>query len=149
MVLSQTAKYALRALARLAALPAGGSARAKDLSIETGVPPHYLAKILRKLVEAKLLDSVKGHHGGFRLAVEARAITVGAVLRAMGEPLDLKVCAFGFARCDPTRPCPLHPIFAGLNDTVRSWADRTTLADATLIPHLERLPPAPTPRGHE
>jgi Rrf2 family protein len=130
MLLSQTAQYALRAVARLSALPAGAAARSRDLSDETGVPGHYLAKILRMLVQAGLLVSEKGHHGGFRLKHPASAIKVADVLFAVDEGLELKDCAFGYSRCDPKSPCPLHPIVSQLNDSVREWADRTTLAAA-------------------
>ena len=133
-------------MTRLAALPAGASARAKDLSLETGVPPHYLSKILRRLVEAKLLDSEKGHYGGFRLARAATRIAFYDVLKAVGEPVDLEMCAFGYSRCDPSHPCPLHPVFAELNAAVSSWTQTTTLADATLTPKLATLPPQPRTR---
>lgn len=147
MVLSQTSQYALRAMTRLAALPAGAAARARDLSTQTAVPPHYLSKILRRLVEAKLLESEKGHHGGFRLAIAAQRIAIADILQAVDEQLELEECAFGYPRCDPRRPCPLHPVYAELKKAVRVWAEHTTLADAIVMPELLRLPPAPAPRG--
>jgi Rrf2 family protein len=139
MLLSQTAQYALRALARIAALPPASAATAKDISAETGVPPHYLSKILRMLVEAGLLESEKGHHGGFRLNRPAVRITVADVLDAVHESVESQHCAFGYARCNDKAPCPLHPVFSKLNDSVREWASRSTLADVGLdLPHRTR-----------
>jgi DNA-binding IscR family transcriptional regulator len=51
-VLSQTAEYALRAAAWLAAESPDAPVRTRDLSRGTGIPEPYLAKILRRLVLA-------------------------------------------------------------------------------------------------
>ena len=85
MVLSQTGQYALRAMTVLTALGPGATARTRDLAGPARVPGDYLSKILRKLVEARLLVSVKGHHGGFRLARPAGEITLEEVLEAVDE----------------------------------------------------------------
>lgn len=130
MVLSQTAQYALRGMTVLTALGPGATARTRDLAGPARVPNDYLSKVLRKLVEAKLLVSVKGHHGGFRLARPPEKITIAAILEAVGEGIDLEECAFGFRACDPKRPCPLHPLYSQLSDSVKLWATRSTLADA-------------------
>jgi Rrf2 family protein len=130
LVLSQTAQYALRAMTVLTALGPGATARTRDLAGPSRVPNDYLSKILRKLVQAKLLVSVKGHHGGFRLARPANDITLEEVLMAVDEWAGEKECVFGFVRCDARNPCPLHPAYSQLTETVKGWAQRSTLADA-------------------
>jgi len=130
VVLSQTAQYALRAMTVLTALGPAATARTRDLAGPARVPTDYLSKILRKLVEAKLLVSEKGHHGGFRLARPAGDITIAEILDAVDEGIDENACAFGFSRCDARHPCPLHPLFSELSESVKAWAERSTLADA-------------------
>ncbi len=130
MVLSQTAQYAMRGMSVLSALGPGATARTRDLAGPARVPVDYLSKILRKLVEAELLVSVKGHHGGFRLARPPGEITIAEILDAVDEGIDLQECAFGFSTCDARNPCPLHPVYSELNESVRKWAARSTLADA-------------------
>jgi Rrf2 family protein len=130
VVLSQTGQYALRAMTVLTALGSGASARTRDLAGPARVPGDYLSKILRKLVQARLLVSVKGHHGGFRLARPAREITLEEILVAVDEWAGEKECVFGFNRCDGRNPCPLHPAYSELTETVKAWAQRSTLADA-------------------
>src|SRR5689334_13347948 len=73
-LISQTAEYALRALALIAALPEGRSLTAIELSEHASVPVHYLSKVLRRLVAAGLLSSQKGHGGGFCLARPAEQV---------------------------------------------------------------------------
>lgn len=127
--LNQTAEYALRAMARLAAVPEGEAMRASDLATETAIPQHYVSKILRQLVVAGLLEGRKGHGGGFRLARPAERITFRDVLEAVGSSVDPAACAFGWASCDPVRPCPLHPAWARLKESLDDWASTTTLAE--------------------
>lgn len=103
--------------------------RAADLSRATQVPVHYLSKVLRRLVHARLLVSQKGHGGGFVLARPARKIRFADVLAAVDEAPRGGHCAFGWGECDERHPCPLHPAWSKLNDALTSWADRTTLAD--------------------
>lgn len=129
VILSQTAQYALRAMALLSNLGPTESFRAADLAAASGVPRDYLSKILRKLVRARLLDSVKGHRGGFRLTRAPHRIRVQEVLDAVGEDFAPRVCVFGWDKCDGRRPCPLHSIYGELADAARSWSQRTTLAE--------------------
>ena len=129
-LLPQTAEYALRALACLVALPEGEGARSADLAKRSGVPPAYLQKVLRRLVAAGLLESQKGHGGGFRLARRPEAIGFLDVLEATEMYVAPAPCAFADARSDPQRPCPLHPAWSELKETFREWAARMTLADA-------------------
>jgi len=103
--------------------------RAQDLSKQTLVPVHYLSKVLRRLVAAGLLVSQKGHGGGFVLARPASQIKFADVLAAMGEAPTGGRCAFGWGNCDARHPCPLHPAWSALTDSLMEWADSTTLAE--------------------
>jgi Rrf2 family protein len=126
--LSQTAEYALRAMAELAR-PHAEPLRGSDLSDATQVPPHYLSKVLRRLVRAGLLVSQKGHGGGFVLARPAREIRFADVLAAVDQAPHSGRCAFGWGSCDVQHPCLLHPAWSRLNEALMIWADRTTLAE--------------------
>jgi Rrf2 family protein len=146
LYLNQTAEYALRAAARLARLEDGASMSGHELADETGVPIHYLSKLLRKMVVAELLVAQKGHGGGFRLARPASQIRLRDVLVAVEFPLDPDHCVFGHQECDPTHPCPLHAVWNRLNCAVLRWAEGHTLADTTLdgaSPPLPKLDDGP------
>jgi len=125
--LPTTAEYALRAMAYLATL-GDAPAPAQKIAEETGVPASYLSKVLRRLTVAELLFAQKGHGGGFRLAYEPKDISFAEVLEAVGSKVDEDHCAFGWNSCDPTRPCPLHPAWATLKESLHEWAHETTLA---------------------
>ena len=112
MLFSQTAEYALRAMAHLALLPAGSPVRSRDLSAATGIPSDYVSKVMRRMVRAGLLLSQKGHGGGFRLARPLGEIRFLDVLLAADERIDPRRCAFGWGACGEDEPCPLHASFS-------------------------------------
>lgn len=140
MVLSQTAEYALRAMAWLATAPEREPVRAKDLSRATGIPSHYLSKVMRRLVLANLLTSRKGQGGGFALARPPDQIAFIDILVAVDAYPTTGRCAFGWGECDEDRPCPLHGSWSQLRAQLQEWAEGTSLADIiecpTENPHL-------------
>ncbi len=136
MLLTQTVEYALRAMAVLASLETGEGIRAADLSQRTGVPVHYLSKIMRRLVLGRLVLSRKGHGGGFTLARPARQVRFAEILAAGDFVPEVNRCAFGWGSCDAKKPCPLHPAYSQLNESFQRWAQKTTLADMGTMTHL-------------
>jgi DNA-binding IscR family transcriptional regulator len=60
MFLNQTSQYALRAMAGLIVADQNGPMKSKELAQTTEIPSHYLSKIMRKMVEAGLLNRKKG-----------------------------------------------------------------------------------------
>ena len=137
MIVNQTAEYALRAMAFLTTLPDGAMARSSDISEAASIPAHYLSKVMRKLVVAGLLESRKGHGGGFTLARDPSEITFLDVLSAAEFDPASSRCAFGYDRCDHEHPCPLHASWQVLNDQFCQWAKHTTLLD---VQEFSKLP---------
>jgi len=128
-LLPVSAEYALRAMSCLSeAWRLGEARRARDIAEITAVPPHYLSKVLRRLVEAGLLTSAKGHHGGFRLARAPDSIRFSEVLSAMETNSGDGHCVFGWGHCNSEQPCPLHHSWSELSQVFGGWADRMTLA---------------------
>ena len=135
MLLSQTAEYALRAMAWLAMAPESKPVRAADLARATGIPTYYVSKVLRRLVLADLLESQKGQGGGFSLSRAPREISFINILSAVDAFPTQGRCAFGCGQCDATDPCPLHNSWSQLDDRIRDWAAGTSLGEiANLAP---------------
>jgi Rrf2 family transcriptional regulator, iron-sulfur cluster assembly transcription factor len=137
MPLNQTAKYALRAMTILASLSAGDAIAAKELSELTGIPVHYLSKIMRRLVVDKLVIARRGHGGGFALGRAARRISFADILRAADSGLEPEACAFGWGKCDPENHCPLHMTYRRLQDSVHEWMENTNLSQVEKDPRVE------------
>ena len=127
MLFSAATGYALQTLA---ALPEDGNYHlSRDLARKLHLPAPYLAKILQSLVQAGLLESVRGPKGGFRLARPAREVTVGDVLQALEGPEALRGCVMGPGRCSPGSPCPLHDAWSRVRSLVDSSMAQATLQD--------------------
>ncbi|MCX8073935.1 MAG: Rrf2 family transcriptional regulator [Candidatus Binatia bacterium] len=84
--------YAVRALCYVAAQPAGRFVPRREIQARQNIPAPFLSKILRDLVQAGLLISVPGAHGGFRLSKPAGMITLREVYESLEGPLCLIGC---------------------------------------------------------
>jgi Rrf2 family protein len=125
--LNQTAEYALRSMAVLAQHWPAERLNGATLASECNIPGHYLSKIMRRLVVAGLVESRKGHGGGFLLSRSPTCISFMEVLQAVDFEMPGGRCAFGVGECDADNPCPLHPAYTRLNDSFLSWARGTML----------------------
>lgn len=129
MLLSQTSEYAIRVMACLAMHPPENVVPASALSNESGIPPHYLSKILRKLVSSKVLRASKGHGGGFTLAQAPERVRVIDIIEAVEPPVPERHCIFGWRICNSKNPCILHDRWSKVNDAFQDWIRSTTLAE--------------------
>lgn len=105
-MISQTAEYALRAVACLAR-DASVPSTTQQIAEVTRVPMPYLSKVIQALVRAGLIHSQRGLHGGIRLLKPPGSITVYEVVEAI-EPLQrITSCPLGL-ESHGTHLCPLH-----------------------------------------
>lgn len=92
-MVSQTAEYALRAVAWLAVHP--GLATAEAIAEQTRVPARYMAKVLGTLARAGIVAGRRGVGGGFRLARDPAQLTLLDVVAAV-EPIQrITTCPLG------------------------------------------------------
>jgi len=128
-VLTQTAEYALRAVVHLARLEGDLPVRATALAAVTDVPENYLRKVLHELVRGGVLLSIRGKHGGFRLAVPADELTLLDVVARFDRITPRRTCLLGRAECGETYPCPLHARWKGMADELERFFGQTTVAE--------------------
>lgn len=128
-MLSMTAQYALRAFVFIATHGDQHPVLAKDIAAHTGVPQHYLSRILRDAVRAGLLDSARGVGGGFRLSRPADRIKLFDILSPFDDVLDRSRCPFGQPRCNDQNPCGFHEYWKPISTAYRKMLEETTLAE--------------------
>src|SRR5271166_3305645 len=93
-MLSSKAKYALRALVRIAeSYRTEDWALASEIATAEAIPRKFLEAILVELRDQGMLKSRRGRYGGYRLARAPSLISTGAVIRAIDGSLSLTPCA--------------------------------------------------------
>lgn len=106
LCLSQGVGYAVKALACLN--EDGSGLFVRDVAECAQVPPAYLAKIFKKLVDANVLVTKRGWAGGTRLARSPNEINLLEITVAVdGEDWN-KGCLLGQEICNDERACPTH-----------------------------------------
>jgi Rrf2 family protein len=106
--LSKKADYALMAVKHLAMRPDGASASAREIAEAYDIPLELLAKVLQRLVRSRLLISVQGTRGGYRLARPAQLIPVGEVIEGVDGPLTVTACSDDDHNCDQYSKCSIR-----------------------------------------
>jgi Rrf2 family protein len=122
--------YAIRALCYLAAQSPERIVRRAEIQERQDIPPHFLSKILRSLVEAGLLASVPGVHGGFRLGRPARRISVRAVYESIEGRLSLIKCVdHREAFCTFAPVCTQIAIWSGAQKVLGKYLENISIGD--------------------
>ncbi|OHB31725.1 MAG: Rrf2 family transcriptional regulator [Phenylobacterium sp. RIFCSPHIGHO2_01_FULL_69_31] len=136
-MLSQKAKYGLRALVELARAD-GGQVSAGELSLRAGAPRKFLEAILLELSRNQIVLSRRGKFGGYVLARPAAAITFAEIIRVIDGPLALAPCVsprLGFrkcADCPDLQTCTLREALRRARDATADVLEAYTLADAAV-----------------
>jgi Rrf2 family protein len=92
MNIGRRVDYALRALAYLAAQPAGQIVSRREIQNQQDIPAHFLSKIMKRLVSAGVVCSHVGAKGGFTLGRPAAEVSVKEVYECLEGPLLLMEC---------------------------------------------------------
>jgi Rrf2 family protein len=133
-VLSNKAKYALKALIVLTEEYREGPLLIADLAQRAETPKKFLEVILLSLKNSGVLFSKRGRGGGYALARDPESITLGEVIRLMDGPLALVPCASltAYRKCDDChdeRRCGVRLVMKEVRDSTARILDATTLSD--------------------
>lgn len=131
-MLSNTCKYALRALIYLANYAQDDNRIGiKKISEELSISSPFLGKILQNLVKQKLLVSTKGPNGGFSLAKQPENISLWDIVANVDGEEYFTNCLIGLRPCkthDPTKPlCPVHFKYDELRQQTAEFYRNTSL----------------------
>jgi Rrf2 family transcriptional regulator, nitric oxide-sensitive transcriptional repressor len=97
-----------------------------DVAARHGISRNHIMKVVNKLANLGLLDTVRGRGGGFTLSREPAAITIGEVVRLTEpglRPADCESCVLRSS-------CGLTPILDSAMQAFLGELDRKTLSDA-------------------
>ena len=133
-MLSQKARYALRALVELARAQ-GDQVTSGELASRADAPRKFLEAILLELARNKVVVSRRGKFGGYTLARDAAEISFAEVIRIIDGPLALAPCVsrLSFRKCDDCpdlATCSLREALLRARDATSDVLEGYSLADA-------------------
>jgi Rrf2 family transcriptional regulator, iron-sulfur cluster assembly transcription factor len=126
MRLTTKGRFAVTAMVDLALRHGGGPVTLAEISSRQKISLSYLEQLFGKLRRHRLVDSVRGPGGGYRLARDMAAITVAQIILAVDEPIDATQCG-GKENCRDEQKCLTHDLWATLNERIFSYLESVTL----------------------
>jgi Rrf2 family protein len=133
-MLTQKAKYALRALAVLGAADRRVPLPIHEVADRARAPQKFLEAILLELRRHGVLASTRGKAGGYALARPPEQIGLGDVIRIVDGPLAPIPCASPTAYrpcadCPDPESCAIRRVMRRVRDATAAILDGTSVAD--------------------
>ena len=132
-MLSQKSKYALQALAFLAAHQKEGPVLLPVISEKKLIPLRFLENIMHELKQEGILVSFRGRHGGYKLSKPPEEIRLADIIRLVNGPIAMLSCVslHFYEPCDGCTQdsCKLHSVMIDARDAILHVLEGRTVAD--------------------
>ncbi|MEL7487819.1 MAG: Rrf2 family transcriptional regulator [Pseudomonadota bacterium] len=131
MKLTTKGRYAVTAMADLAAFSEQAPIAVSEIAIRQGISLAYLEQLFTKLRRAGLVTSVRGVAGGYSLARSPGDIRIADIVRAVDEEIRTTACAPGAdqgCRGGSAR-CLTHDLWDELGRHIEIFLNAATLED--------------------
>jgi Rrf2 family transcriptional regulator, iron-sulfur cluster assembly transcription factor len=138
MRLTTKGRYAVTAMLDLALHQDQGPITLADISVRQGVSVSYLEQLFAKLRRCKLVESVRGPGGGYRLAGAADTISVAQIVEAVNDSMDATRC-LGKGDCHQGQVCLTHHLWTDLSSRLRQFLNEITLAELVSRDDIQRV----------
>jgi Rrf2 family protein len=129
--ISQKGLYALQAIMTLGRRYGTDTIKIRDIAIDSDLPEKFLELILLELKNARIVESVRGAKGGYRLRRAPEEIKLAEIIRLVDGPL----APFGDAdqlrgliTTDPDHRA-LYSVFLEVRDAAAKILESTSVAD--------------------
>lgn len=131
---SSSCRYAIRAVIYLAGKGEGKQVTGiKTISGDLKLPAPFLSKILQLLAKKKILNSVKGPHGGFSLLKKASEITLFDIISTIDGEEVFTGCIMHSGTCTSIdrnmNPCPIHDDYSEIRSAFTELVKNRTIED--------------------
>lgn len=126
MKMSSKARYGLYVAVELAKnYDSVGVVNVASLSQSTGVTEKYLEQIIALMKKAEIVESLRGANGGYKLTQSPEEISVGRILRAVEDNLEIVDCLH--SGCANSGRCVARNLWEKLYDNINSYLDTVSL----------------------
>jgi len=131
MKVSQKGLYALEAMMSLAQRYPEGAVKIREIAASDELPEKFLELILLELKHARVVESVRGARGGYRLKRPPSTIFLGEIIRTIDGPLAPFEDAESLRRLveRDKKHSALFQVFLAVRNAASDILDKTSLAD--------------------
>jgi len=131
MQISQKGLYALKALMVLARRYPQDAVKIREIASEERLPEKFLELILLELKHARIVESLRGAKGGYRLKRPPSGIFLGQIIRTIDGPLAPLGDAETLRRLVEvdSKHRALFRVFLAVRNAASDILDHTSLAD--------------------
>lgn len=138
MRLTTKGRYAVTAMLDLSIHSSQGPVNLTEISQRQAISLSYLEQLFAKLRHRKLVSSVRGPGGGYRLARPEKEIHVAEIIDAVSESLDTTRCQ-GKGDCQQGETCLTHHLWQDLSDQIHNFLSNISLADLVSKREIELI----------
>jgi len=128
-ILKRNTDYALRMMVDLAGHWGKEPISTRIVSNEAGVPYQLACKLMQRLQEAKLVNSVRGPHGGFKLSNNPSCINLYEIIEVIQGPVTFNRCLVDVSSCIRQPGCPVSRKLVKLQEHIVNFLNGITLND--------------------
>lgn len=135
MTLTKKGEYGIRTMIQLGLAKALGREllSASEMAANDRLPLKFVERILFQLREAGYIQTQRGKFGGYRLAMPAHKISMGALVRLIDGRLAPIACAseteYARCTCPDEEHCGLRMLMIDVRNAISNILDRYTLGD--------------------
>ncbi|MFO7530617.1 MAG: Fe-S cluster assembly transcriptional regulator IscR [Marinobacter sp.] len=128
MKLTTKGRYAVTAMLDLALHGDQGPVSLADISARQEISLSYLEQLFSRLRRQKLVVSIRGPGGGYRLSRDADRVYIAEVVDAVSESLDTTRCG-NKGDCQNGEKCLTHHLWSDLSDQIHQFLSEISLGD--------------------
>mgnify|MGYP003110105814 FL=1 len=131
MKLTAKGRYAVMAMADLAAQGEGVRSSLADINTRQGISLTFLEQLFNKLRKAELVKSVRGAKGGYLLNVPAESLTLDRIIHAVNEDIKAHGCTPDdrLGCTGRTSRCLTHNLWGALESHIEQFLASVTVQD--------------------
>ena len=131
MKLTTKGRYAVMAMADLAAFKASGPISLTEISLRQNISLPYLEQIFIKLKNKNLVKSIRGSKGGYLLEKPANEIKISNIISAVDEKVKTLNCKKESKKgCNnKSAKCITHNLWDQLDQHINSFFEKVKLQD--------------------
>ncbi|MEM9704626.1 MAG: Rrf2 family transcriptional regulator [Pseudomonadota bacterium] len=129
--LTTKGRYAVMALADIAARPEANTIALSDISVRQGISLSYLEQLFSKLRRAGIVNSARGVAGGYFLARSPDSIRVSEIVEAVDEQIRTTACnpSEKVGCRGASARCLTHDLWDELGRQIEIFLNAISLAD--------------------